>query len=286
MRDPRIDLFLQKLTTADGIAPLSDAKVAQFGNPERTLFIEEGDRIVAAGVAAHHLHVDGTDHWSVETALEGGLRFPEFEERLLQSALALVPADRALSVWSQRRSLDSALAGAGFVATRELAYMSIDLPIDGEDEIIGTRPLQPEDTLEVLALNRAAFSSHREAGSLEEPEFRGLLDEVGMGPSGLLVVEEADEIVGFCWTRVHESGDGEIFRIAVDPRNQGRGIGGALVLAGYDHLARNQRVSKGTLWVDISNEAALSLYRRLGMREVRVNREFEVVNPPDSEARK
>ena len=105
-----------------------------------------------------------------------------------------------------------------------------------------------------------------------------------MGPSGLLIVEDADGILGFCWTRFHERGEGEIFRIAVSPTNQGRGIGGALVLAGFDHLARTEHASKGTLWVDLSNTAALGLYRRLGMREVRFNREFEVVRPDDGEA--
>jgi mycothiol synthase len=284
MGDPRIDSFLEALANADGVPPLSEAKVLQLGDSERFLLVEEGDRVVAIGVAAYHIHVDGADHWSVETAVEGGLRFPEFEERLLWSALDLVPADMTLSVWSQRRSLDSALKSAGFVATRELAYMSIDLPINDQDRIIDTRSLAPGDAMEVLAINRAAFSSHREAGSLEEPEFLRLLDQVGMGPSGLLIVEDADEILGFCWTRVHEGGDGEIFRIAVNPTNQGRGVGRSLVLAGFDHLARTDQVSRGTLWVDLSNEAAMGLYRSLGMREIRFNREFEVLRPADGEA--
>jgi mycothiol synthase len=105
-----------------------------------------------------------------------------------------------------------------------------------------------------------------------------------MGPSGLLIVEDADEILGFCWTRVHEGGEGEIFRIAVNPDNQGRGIGRALVLAGYDHLAQDELVSKGTLWVDVSNKAALGLYRQLGMQEIRFNREFVVPRSDDNEA--
>jgi mycothiol synthase len=276
MGDPQIDLFLEALTNADGVPPLSEAKVLQLGSSERFLLFEEGDSVVAIGVAAHHIHVDGSDHWSVETALDPGLRFQEFEERLLRSALGLVPVGQTLSVWSQRRSLDDALMSAGFFATRELAYMSIDLPIHDQDRIIDTRSFAPGDAKEVLALNRAAFSSHREAGSLEEPEFHRLLDQVGMGPSGLLIVEDADELLGFCWTRVHEGGDGEIFRIAVNQAHQGRGVGRSLVLAGFDHLARTDQLSRGTLWVDLSNGPAMALYRSLGMREIRFNREFEV----------
>lgn len=276
MRDERIDSFLEHLESEDGTAPLSDAKVSQLQDAERTLIVEEGDRVVAVGVAAHHGHVDGTGHWSVETALEAGLRFSEFEERILHAALALVPADQAVSVWSHRQSLDAELVKAGFVATRELAYMSISLPIEDQGEVVRTRPFQPSDTSEILALNRAAFSSHREAGTLEEREFHVMLDQHGMGTSGLRVFEEAGEIYGFCWTRVHPNGDGEIFRIAVNPKRQGRGIGRALVLAGFDHLAREHDVSIGTLWVDRSNETAVRLYSALGMVDVRVNREFEV----------
>jgi mycothiol synthase len=98
-----------------------------------------------------------------------------------------------------------------------------------------------------------------------------------MGAEAFLVLEKDGEILGFCWTRVHESGDGEIFRIAVRPESQGRGIGRGLVLAGFDYLAGGEDVSTGTLWVDTSNEVALRLYEGLGMAVAHVNREFEKV---------
>jgi mycothiol synthase len=279
MHDSRIESFLEELARTDGFAPLSDAKRPHLRDTTRTLIIEEGDRVVAVAVAAQHQHGDGSDHWSIETALDPGLRFSEFEDRVLLSALDLVPAGREPSVWSHRGSLDEALTRSGFIVTRELAYMSIKLPVDAAGPIRATRLLRPSDTAEIVALNNAAFSLHREAGSLGEDEFLGLLDQDGMGAEAFLVLldedEDEDEILGFCWTRVHENRDGEIFRIAVRPENQGRGIGRELVLAGFHHLAGEKNVSIGTLWVDTSNKIALKLYKGLGMRVTSTNREFE-----------
>jgi len=279
MHDERVARFLDKLEKVDGNFPLSDAKLAQIQNSERTVVIEEDGGVVAVGVVAEHRQLDGSRRWSVETALDPGLRFGQFEDRLLSSALGLVPGREPVSVWSQRHSLDAALAEQGFVVVRELAYMTVQLPIDSPQRVPATRMLRSSDdsrdTESVLAINRAAFSSHREAASLDIAEFKDLLDQPGLGPEGFLVMEEDGELLGFCWTRVHTTGDGEIFRIAVSPHVQGRGVGRALVIAGYNHLATEPGVTRGTLWVDLSNRAAVHLYRDLGMVDRLVNREFE-----------
>jgi len=260
MHDERVARFLDKLEKVDGNFPLSDAKLAQIQNSERTVVIEEDGGVVAVGVVAEHRQL-------------------QFEDRLLSSALGLVPGREPVSVWSQRHSLDAALAEQGFVVVRELAYMTVQLPIDSPQRVPATRMLRSsddsKDTESVLAINRAAFSEHREAASLDMAEFEDLLDQPGLGPEGFLVMEEDGELLGFCWTRVHTTGDGEIFRIAVSPHVQGRGVGRALVIAGYNHLATEPGVTRGTLWVDLSNRAAVHLYRDLGMVDRLVNREFE-----------
>lgn len=279
MHDERVARFLDRLAEVDGTFPLSDAKRAQIQNAERTVVIEEDGSVVAVAVVAAHPQPDESRHWSVETALDPGLRFAQFEDRLLSSALALVPRGESVSVWSQRHSLDAALADKGFVVVRELAYMTLELPIDSPEQGGVTRMLRSgddsRDTESVLAINSAAFSSHREAASLDMTELTDLLDQPGLGPEGFLVMEEDGKLLGFCWTRVHTTGDGEIFRIAVSPHAQGRGIGRALVIAGFNHLATEPRVTRGTLWVDLANAAAVNLYRDLGMVNTLVNREFE-----------
>ena len=275
MHDARVGRFLDRLTELDRTQPLSDAKIGQLQYTDYAVVIEEDDEVVAVGVAAEHLQLDGSSHWSVETALDNGLRFGEFEDRLLSSALGLVPGGAAVSVWSHRRSLDAALARAGFDTVRELAYLTVEIPVDDPAGLAATRTLMSSDREEVLAINRAAFSSHREAASLDETELARLLDQPGMGPHGFLVMEGGDNMLGFCWTRVHPNGDGEIFRIAVSPVAQGRGFGRALVIAGFDHLANQPEVTRGTLWVDLSNTVAVNLYKDLGMTDALVNREFE-----------
>ncbi|MCL1600655.1 MAG: GNAT family N-acetyltransferase [Actinomycetia bacterium] len=275
MHDERVGRFLERLEEVDGTFPLSDAKLAQIKNSERTVVIEEDGSVVAVGVVAEHPQLDGSRHWSVETALDPGLRFVQFENRLLSSALGLVPGGKQVSVWSQRHSLDHALADTGFVVVRELAYMTVQLPIDSTCGDRVTRMLRSSDTDSILAINRAAFSSHREAASLDSGEFTDLLDQPGLGPEGFLVMEDDNEILGFCWTRVNATRDGEIFRVAVSPHVQGQGLGRALVIAGFNHLATEPDVTRGTLWVDLSNTAAVNLYRDLGMVDTLINREFE-----------
>lgn len=275
MHDERIDRFLARITEADGSQALSDAKAVQLVDPARRVLIEEEGDVVALGVTAPHDQPDGTVHWAVETALEPGLRFSVFEDRLLKSAIDLVPRPGIMSVWSHRHSFDAALTRAGFESVRELAQMAVELPVHLGDVDIATRPFRSVDATEIVAINRSAFESHREAASLTEADIGQLIGKKGLEASGFLITERNREIVGFCWTRLHDNGDGEIYRVAVSPRWQGKGLGRSLVLAGFDHLARLAEVERGTLWVDMANEAAMNLYKSLGMAITGVNREFE-----------
>jgi mycothiol synthase len=274
--DPRIAPFLVKLTENDDFAALSEAKIGHLRDTRRTVVIEENDTVVAVGAIAEHRQADGSSHWSVETALEPGLRFAAFEDRLLASTIELVPDGQPVSVWSHRDSLDLALTRAGFIMVRELAHMATKIPVRSSGLYPTTRNFEGSDTENVINLNRVAFSTHREAASLDEAELQHLLGQAGMGPSGFIVIEEDDALLGFCWTRVHENGDGEIFRIAVSPQKQGAGLGRSLAVAGFDYLATQEGVSRGTLWVDLSNRPAVSLYENLGMTTTMINREFEL----------
>jgi len=275
MHDARIDALVATVSDHDGSPALSDAKSAGLGDEKRTIAIEEDGAVVAVGVAASHRQPDGTDHLALETVLDPGLRFAEFEDRLLASTLTLVPRSHAVSVWSHRHSLDAALERAGFGVVRELAQMAIDLPVAGPRTAFVTRPLETADADAIVELNRAAFASHREAASLDSSDITRTMSQEGFEPDGFLILEEHQKVVGFCWTRVHANGDGEIYRIAVSPQHQGGGLGRSLALAGFDHLARHPEVLRGVLWVDAANQQAISLYERIGMTQISVNREFE-----------
>ncbi len=67
---------------------------------------------------------------------------------------------------------------------------------------------------------------------------------------------------------------GEIFVIGVDPAAAGRGLGGALTLAGLAWLA-GQNIAVGMLYVDAANTAARRLYDRLGFTLHHTDRLFD-----------
>jgi len=280
MHDSRIDRFLSAIAEADGFEAMSDAKTVQLDDPEHLVVIEELHEVVGVGVAACHLHDDGSHHWAVETALSPGLRFAAFEDRLLGLAIDLTPHGDAISVWSRRHSLDAALGRAGFGIGRELAHYVVGLPFSGHVGDLPVRTFERRDVNAILAVNRDAFAGHREAASLDEPELWRLLEQEGLGSEGFLIAERDGEIVGFCWTRTHRNRDGEIYRIAVSPGSQKRGLGRSLVLAGFGYLSECRDVHRGTLWVDSDNERAVALYEGLGMTQDLVNREFVQLTAP------
>jgi mycothiol synthase len=86
-------------------------------------------------------------------------------------------------------------------------------------------------------------------------------------------------MAGFCWTKVHAAatataeGEGEIYAIGVDPALHGRGIGRALAVAGFAHLAA-RGLRHGMLFVRGDNAAARSLYASLGLTEERRDEVF------------
>jgi len=274
----QIATFVDQLTRHDGFAPFSDAKLPADPATGRAVLIAENGVVMALGAVASHIQSDGSKHWALETAVQPGMRFPAFEAAVLDASLALVDKAEALSVWSRRSSLDSALTDNGFVANRVLEFLIVDLPLGTgpaptDDHRI--RSFNRADVDEMISVNRAAFKDHREAGALDTEEMSRYQSESWFDADGIFIAEdESGRAVGFCWTKVHPNGDGEIFRIAVDPQNQGRGLGVALLGAGFSYLSGRSDVLRGVLWVDAGNTTAMDLYRSIGMTRDGSNREF------------
>jgi mycothiol synthase len=265
--------FLDTESQSDGYDVLSGAKMRALGVDNQMVAISDEVELVAVGVVASHPQADGTVHWSVETVVARAMRFPAFEDATLERALALVPSGSQTSVWSRRTSLDEALARSGFTPVRSLAFMVVDLPLTTKSVILVDRFREGSEE-RLLSINRETFGDHREAGGLDDSELASLMSESWFDGDGILFHQIDGIDAGFCWTKVHENGDGEIYRIGVDERFQGRGLGKAMVAAGYRHLVEKHGVNRGTLWVDESNSAAVKMYEGIGLRIESRNREF------------
>jgi mycothiol synthase len=276
-RHDQIDSFVETLAEHDGFAPFSDEKLPSLRSHESSVLVAEDGDIVGIGVVATHPQSDGSVHTSLETAVLPAMRFPAFEGAVLDASLLLIPAPAPLGVWSNRTTLDTALAGRGFTAMRVLDYLAVDLPLNSVWRSRGRsnpiRAFESSDVDQIVSMNNAAFVDHKEASSLSAERMREYMVADWFDADGLFVANSGIG-VGFCWTRVHDNGDGEIFRIAVRPQYQGTGVGFDLLRAGFEYLASRIDVRRGVLWVDRSNLGAVDLYRSIGMELQRSNTEF------------
>lgn len=162
-------------------------------------------------------------------------------------------------------------ARLGFRAERTLLQMRVALPrpdaVRRPSDPLVVRTFRPGvDDERWLAVNNAAFAGHPEQGNWDVATLRERCAEPWFESTDFLLYEEAGELAGFCWTKVHRDtrpAMGEIYVIGVHPSHHGKGLGRRLVIAGLDHLA-GRGLSVGMLYVDASNDAAVVMYDSLG----------------------
>jgi mycothiol synthase len=194
---------------------------------------------------------------------------------LLAAVLAEV-RDGVVKAWSHGDHPGAAaLATAnGFRRERELLVLARDTPHRNRRDapVLPTNPMgsiairawQPGDAAELLRVNAAAFAEHPEQGAMDAANLAERMAEPWFDPAGLLVAMDGERMLGFHWTKVHaHAREGEVYVVAVDPAAHGRGIGGALLRAGLQHLA-DVGAPRVHLYVDAGNAPALALYRGLG----------------------
>jgi ribosomal protein S18 acetylase RimI-like enzyme len=135
--------------------------------------------------------------------------------------------------------------------------------------MIGIRRATADDAREIGAVFDAAVRAHwTYLGELAQkamftPEDWDRLVAGHAPPNVLLVATDtAGKVVGY--TAAHPE-DGELFLLFVDPAQEGRGVGRALLEAAHDAL-RAAGCDEAFLYTHEQNERALAVYARAGYR--------------------
>lgn len=263
---------------ADGRTPLSENKSALVeradGRPGTGVVAElDGDIVGYVGLAPARSHGE----WAMELVVAE-------DDKVVVADLVAAAVDRSraegatrLRWWAYDPQTQSLPTASGFEPERELLFMARKLPVDSPPafdpniEVSGFRPGVDEEAW--LRANNAAFADHRENGAVTIEDLRRRMAMDWFDPAGLRMAWRGHDLAGFCWTKIHPDGEGEIYIIGVVPGFQGRGLGRALVLEGMSHLT-DAGCARVFLYTDADNEKAMALYEGLGLVVERVHRAF------------
>jgi mycothiol synthase len=227
---------------------------------------------------------------TVEGPLQGEYRWvvavPEQREHLdlrseLSHLLDRLGPDGDIQLWIRHvdDTADSTATDVGFVSYRDLWQLRCALPNAASN--LQTRAFTADDLDDFVAVNNRAFHWHPEQGRLTRASVESTMSEPWFNPDGFRLLHDSDDLVGFCWTKVHADQDpplGEIYVIAVDPSHHGRGLGRPMTLAGLEWLAA-QGLHDGMLYVESDNTAANATYQAIGFTRHHTDRAYQVRLP-------
>ena len=116
------------------------------------------------------------------------------------------------------------------------------------------RPMEPEDADSVAQIEKDSFT---------QPWSRqGFLDAMRLPENIMLVAQEDGEILGYQCTYVSFD-EGELTNIAVKKSARGKGVGAHLIRS-LQEKAKESGVERIVLEARVTNEAAISLYQKMG----------------------
>ncbi len=259
--------LVAKCAEHDAAKPLSDAN------------------LLAPSSTAAHVFVRGADSgdlWAyavVDGPVAEGAVCPERRGRGIGGEL--VAAGRALGAsqaWAHANLPAAQRLAAQFGAEPERRLLVMGLPAV---DIDGTSPKLPAgfrlrsylgsaDDQPILNVNRDAFVDLPDQGSWTASDLAARIGAPWFSAEDLLLLSDdaTGHIAGFHWTKIHPSGIGEIYVVALAPEYLGRGLGTLLVRAGLVHLLE-RGCPQVMLFVDASNTSARRVYDRLGFTVTR-----------------
>jgi mycothiol synthase len=245
---------------ADHHDPLDEAallRLKHHGLDDSALWL-----VSDSGFALTHTTTAGA---SLDLAVAPTTRGCGFGGALVEAALAETPGP--IDAWSHGDHPAAAALAKRFAfdRVRELWVMrrSLDEPLPELSAESAIRTFRPGDEAELLRVNAAAFAHHPEQGAMSAENLAERMAERWFDPEGLFLAFDDDRLLGFHWTKMHPSREGEVYVVGIDPAAQGGGLGRTLSLTGLHHLARSgaRRVH---LYVESDNAPALRVYTGLG----------------------
>ncbi|MET3862424.1 mycothiol synthase [Dietzia sp. 2505] len=284
-----IEAVARDAAAEDGVAPLGEQPLRSLRSGDEQAvrhLLVRGDEGGIAGYA--QLDGSGGDA-TAEMVVAPGHRRRGVGSELVHAVFELEPS---AAVWAHGDlPAARALAGsAGLVRTRELLKMRRRTPAGsttlatGPAEGIetgtlaeaasegGTRWPGLDAREEFLRVNNAAFSWHPEQGGWTRTRLDERLAVEWVDPGAIFLAVDTTgpvpRLAGFHWTKtVSEPGspvEGEVYVVAVDPSDQGRGLGGLLTALGVAHLEGPVGAESVVLYVEGDNAAAIRTYEKLG----------------------
>ena len=130
---------------------------------------------------------------------------------------------------------------------------------------IAAEPLDSDDARRLIAALDAGLAALYPPEQRFGPNLKAEHLEGGHGT--FLVARENGRAIGCGAIRVLDATTAEAKRMYVEPDQRGRGIG-RVVLAGLEAAARKLGVRRLVLETGIYQDAALTLYRRAGFRQI------------------
>ncbi len=275
-----VEGLLKGVERADGVRPLSDhlwIDLRQGGRPGFAgllAWIPGHDHLVAYCQVSR-----GNDSWSLDLVVDPHHRYEmaSIGPELLSAAIEIISQEGGGQVYwwvYEPTQLHHDLAKSiHFSLGRTVTQMRVDLPLS-QAVLSNTTPVETcafrvgTDEDAWLDVNNRAFSDHPEQGGWSREILKSRQLEPWFSPNGFLLHHADDQLVGYCWTKLHLDTQpvlGEIYVIAVDPNHAGNGLGRSLTVAGLQHLAR-LGTTVGMLYVDTQNARANRMYNSLGFR--------------------
>lgn len=285
-----VEAMAEAARAADGVAPLGEQPLRALRGPAgsgvRHLVAADG----RGGVAGYAQLAGAGEGATAELVVAVDHRRRGVGTDLLR---ALLEREPAAAVWAHG-DLPAARALAvslGLARTRELLRMrrrAADGPAVGPAEPPagietgtlaeaasegGARWPGLDARAEFLRVNNAAFAWHPEQGGWTSEQLDDRLAVDWVDPAGIFLAVDTSgpvpRLAGFHWTKAapaapDEPVEGEVYVVAVDPADQGRGLGGLLTALGVRHLEGAVGAGSVVLYVEGDNTPARRTYERLG----------------------